>query len=135
MHCLRTPPASELTDMVLRKVLHFSCSLSMKSLRNSIKLSLPWKCVKLASVCSVLATSVRFLPARSSGYSVSARGRSGIANQSSCYYMSKLSFDKSINGISSTFFLVTGPQEYIHDAIKPQDNYIHYYINYSSSWK
>ena len=37
---------------------------------NSMKFSLPWKRVKLASVCSVLAISVKLRAAFSLGYSV-----------------------------------------------------------------
>lgn len=60
----------ELTDIALKKDFMLGASCSRKSLRNSMKASLPWKRVKLASVCSVFATSVRLRAARSFGYSV-----------------------------------------------------------------
>lgn len=58
-----------LTEILWRKFFIEAASLSRKSFMNSMKFSLPWNLVKLASVCSVLATRVRFLAAFSLGYS------------------------------------------------------------------
>lgn len=44
-------------------------SRSRKSFINSMKFSFPWNLVKLANVCSVLATRVRLRAAFSLGYS------------------------------------------------------------------
>lgn len=59
-----------LTEIFRRNSFIAVASDSRKSFMNSMKFSLPWKRVKFAKVCNVLATKVKFLAAFSLGYSV-----------------------------------------------------------------